>query len=229
MSTILLLTALAVEAAPLRALGGPWHATTIHGIAVEQTAAAHPVALALTGIGKVNAALSAALLITALRPAAVLMLGVAGALAPGLQIGDVILARETAQYDYGRRYHDHDLALAPMNRSTTARHPERFPADPVWLARVARSAGIQLMVGTVISGDTLVIAVDARQALHTRFAALACDMESAAVAQVCAELAVPFLAVRAISDTDETAPLPLEQAVTIAATNAAAVVWAALR
>ena len=229
---ILILAALEAEAAPVRAALTDLRPTLLHGLALEHAAlGGQPVALALCGIGKVNAALSAALLIAALHPAAVLMSGVAGALAPHLAVGDVVLGAATAQHDYGRRYADHYLALAPFDVATSARHPPRFIADPAWLTRAATAtlpAGTALQRGTIVSGDTLVIAAAARLALHQQWEALACDMESAAVAQVCAQLAVPFLAVRAISDTDEAAPLPPEDAVRLAAGNAAAVTLAAI-
>lgn len=46
-----------------------------------------------------------------------------------------------------------------------------------------------------------------KAALASRFTAVAVDMESAAIARVCAEHGVPFAAIRAISDTaDESLP-----------------------
>ena len=53
----------------------------------------HPVVLVLSGIGKVAAASTATLLIDRFDAAALVFTGVAGGLAPGVRVGDVVIAR----------------------------------------------------------------------------------------------------------------------------------------
>jgi len=59
------------------------------------------VVIALTGFGKVNAAMTTTLFIEHFRPNEVIFTGIAGALNPGVSIGDVIIAERTAQHDSG--------------------------------------------------------------------------------------------------------------------------------
>ena len=59
------------------------------------------VALAASGIGKVNAAMTATLLLDHFQPAEILFTGVAGGLNPDLAPGDIVLGEKTAQHDYG--------------------------------------------------------------------------------------------------------------------------------
>ncbi|HID21764.1 MAG TPA: 5'-methylthioadenosine nucleosidase, partial [Planctomycetaceae bacterium] len=66
-----------------------------------------------------------------------------------------------------------------------------------------------LHVGTVLTADHLVRTVAEKQQLAERFGAIAVDVETLAVAQVCRDEKKPFMAVRAISD-DLSSDLPPE-------------------
>ena len=59
----------------------------------------HEVVLVLCGIGKVAAATTTAVLLDALDVQALLLTGVAGGLAPGVQVGDVVVAGSLLQHD----------------------------------------------------------------------------------------------------------------------------------
>ena len=52
--------------------------------------------------------------------------------------------------------------------------------------------------GTIATGDSFIGAVAKKTQLRRDFGAHACEMEGAAVAQVCRELGVPFLVVRGL-------------------------------
>src|SRR5262245_14572197 len=54
-----------------------------------------------SGLGKVNAALAATLLLDHYGCRALLFCGVAGGVDPGLAIGDVVVGRRNLQHDYG--------------------------------------------------------------------------------------------------------------------------------
>ena len=60
-----------------------------------------PVVLVEAGIGKVNTALVATLLLDHFGCRSVLLTGVAGGIDPGLGIGDVVIADRLIQHDYG--------------------------------------------------------------------------------------------------------------------------------
>ena len=60
-----------------------------------------PVVLAQAGIGKVNAAAAATLLLSAFGARSLIFSGVAGGLNPSLSVGSVLLAERLAVHDYG--------------------------------------------------------------------------------------------------------------------------------
>lgn len=145
------------------------------------------------GIGKVNAALSTADLLTSEEVDAVISIGCAGSFAEDVRVGDIIIADRVAY---------HDVWCGEGNEFGQVEGlPKFFETDG---AMVADALGIieGSRRGLVICGDQFYIseAEDRRQkALYPD--ALAVDMESAAVAQVCHLRGIPFLAIKIISDT----------------------------
>jgi len=70
--------------------GRTFHTGTLHG---------QRVVLALSGIGKVAAAITATLLIERFGARRLIFTGVAGGLGEGVRVGDVVVARHTLQHD----------------------------------------------------------------------------------------------------------------------------------
>src|SRR5215470_11990030 len=62
---------------------------------------AHPVILAEAGVGKVASGLVSSLLLNHFNCAALIFSGVAGRLDEDLSIGDIVIADELVQHDYG--------------------------------------------------------------------------------------------------------------------------------
>ncbi len=174
------------------------------------------VVLVLSGIGKVAAATTVSVLASEFGPASLLFTGVAGGLAAGVRVGDVVLARELLQ---------HDMDASPLfpRYGVPLTGRSRFPADPGLSDRLAAAAmqslvdaphalgvdhltafGIdspRLHEGLVISGDRFVSTAIESSALRLALPdALAVEMEGAAVAQVCADHGLPFALLRVISD-----------------------------
>jgi adenosylhomocysteine nucleosidase len=110
------------------------------------------------------------------RPSLVLSTGFAGALLPGFRIGDIILAAEVTDL-YGNRW------------ATT--WPGELPP---------REGRPSLYRGRLVSAPHLVGRPEEKQALGRQHDALAVDMETATVAQLCSEQGVSFGCVRSISD-----------------------------
>ncbi len=123
--------------------------------------------------GQLTAALNRAL---ADHPnAAVVSFGVAGGLAPGVPVGDLIIAQAV-------------LCKA-----------ERWICDEAWVRRLLR-ANRGARVGTLAGSDSAVGDVAAKQALRTTTGALAVDMESHLAARAAQGAGRPFAVVRAVSD-----------------------------
>ena len=200
------------------------------------------VVLARTGVGKVNAAIAATLLIEHFRPSEVIFTGVAGGINPELQTGDIVIATKTAQHDLGTMGPDGFQHWAVRNPVDRKRNPVFFPADSLLLT-LAEAASRQfepermevgaidrtprVLKGIVVTGDMFVASADKKAELRQRLRADAVEMEGAAVAQVCWQQGIPCLVIRSLSDlADGAAETDFEAFSRIAARNSAALVSA---
>jgi adenosylhomocysteine nucleosidase len=132
------------------------------------------------------------------RPTCVLFAGFAGALAPGLAVGDLVQASEVRD-ETGRTW--------PVSRTALPRELEGSASGKPPLPSSSRRNGAQRSVpvsGALLTVSELASGPDAKRRLAERHGALAVDMESATAARLCAEADLPFLAVRAISDDART-------------------------
>ena len=151
------------------------------------------------GVGKVFAAMVTQHVIDAYGPSAVLSTGVAGGLSPLLNIGDVVVSRDTA-------HHDMDARALGFARGHIPFSDLRFFETDADLGRKALAArlpsGHQVLSGRILTGDQFISG--ARQETHAHLTEEltgdAVDMETAAIAQVCHAHGVPFVSVRTISD-----------------------------
>ena len=147
-----------------------------------------------SGIGKAAAARAATELILRERPDCIINSGCAGGLAPGQQVFDIVLGAQTA-------YHDVWCGEGNLPGQVQG-EPQRFDADPA-LLELARSLPCSYPVhcGLICSGDQFLTTAEATAKVRSLYPdALACDMESAAIAQVCRHYGVPFLSFRVLSD-----------------------------
>jgi len=159
----------------------------------------HEVVAVVSGIGKVAAATTATVLIERFGVRRIVFTGVAGGLAPGVNVGDVVVAGSFVQ---------HDLDASPIfpRYEVPLYGLSRFPTDAhlsAQLMAAARTAlpGVPLHRGLVASGDRFVSTTAESRALQVALPdALAVEMEGAAFAQVCHDYGIPFAAVRTISD-----------------------------
>jgi len=160
------------------------------------------VILLRCGVGKVNAAVAAQLLIDRFGVDAVFFTGLAGSLVPHLKRGDVVVANMVVQ-------HDIDLTAFGRRPGEIPDLARMIDADPK-LVHVAAEAGEQvlaqtgrdrqLVVGTIATGDSFVSDPKRIRWLQREFGAVATEMEGGAVGQVCQMNRVPFVVVRIISD-----------------------------
>jgi adenosylhomocysteine nucleosidase len=191
----------------VRAAGRDFWVGHLHG---------QPVVAVLSRIGKVAAAVTATVLLERFGVRAIVFTGVAGGLAPGVNVGDVVIASELLQ---------HDLDASPIfpKYEVPLMGIERFAADaaiadalsgvavdvlrdPVALIgqQAVDEFGIRapkVHRGLLVSGDRFVSTSTESEALRRDLPdALAVEMEGAAMAQVCHDYGVPFAAMRTISD-----------------------------
>ena len=143
------------------------------------------------GIGKVNAAVAALTLIENFHVRLVINTGVAGGTGSGAGILDVVVADRVAY---------HDVWCGPGTIDGQAAGCPPFFECPLSVDALNSIPGVKH--GLIASGDIFVSKPeDTARILKLYPDAMAVDMESAAIAQVCHLKNVPFLAVRVISDT----------------------------
>lgn len=149
------------------------------------------------GVGKVAAAMATQHFIDTYRPDAFIFSGLAGALNPAYEIGDILIARDCVQ-------HDLDASEMGFPRGTVPYTDYRFFETDKILCQYALSAQVShtIHVGRIVTGDQF---VSKRELAHMKYlthelAGDAVEMEGAAVGQVCTVNKVPFLIIRTISD-----------------------------
>lgn len=156
------------------------------------------IVLCKSGVGKVNAAVCTQILIDVFHVGTIIFTGVAGALHPDLDIGDLVVSTDCMQ-------HDMDVTPLGFERGMIPYAPVSiFPADE-GLVGLAYEIGHclfpgRMMKGRVLSGDQFVADRDKVHELHEQLQGICTEMEGAAVAQVCALNRIPFVILRSMSD-----------------------------
>ncbi len=145
------------------------------------------VAVIVTGHGQLAARRGAEALIAGHRPHWVISAGFAGGLASHVARGDIVMANAILG-ENGQR-----LAI-DLNLPADGEKPKGLHAGPL------------------LTIDRIVRTVAEKRSLGEKYGALAVDMESLAVAQVCQQEKQRFLAIRAITDAlDDELPRDVER------------------
>jgi adenosylhomocysteine/aminodeoxyfutalosine nucleosidase len=155
--------------------------------------------LAYSKIGKVNAALTAAILIEKFNAKKLLFSGVAGAIDKDLKIGDLIIATKTCQHDIDLTVFGYEPGFIPESKVF-------FECDETLnniAKKVAKKLNIKLKEGIIASGDQFIHSKEKKEWIAKTFKASAIEMEGGAVGCVCDNEKVPFFMLRAISDSAE--------------------------
>ncbi len=178
--------------------------------------AGHAIVLAEVIPGKVQTAAATQHLIDRYRVDLMMSCGSAGALAPHIQMGDVILADEITLHDFGlqTRAGFHPLGFYDHDHPDGLHYHRTLKADPALLTAAQQAANTvvwpkhtpQIKIGCLASGDQVIADAATKQWLYDTFQALAVEMESGAMAFVAHLNNVPWLAVRSISDQANSIP-----------------------
>ncbi len=150
----------------------------------------------LCGVGKVQAAYTTTKLLSTVDLDLIINVGVAGGLS--LTPQSLLIADQVV-------YHDVDLKAFNYAPGALPQHPEPFQADAASLARFKTmdlSGPFPVHFGMIASGDQFVTSKQTLFHILSRFPQVqAVDMEAAGIAHVATLENVPFLIIRAISDT----------------------------
>jgi len=156
------------------------------------------VAMLLCGIGKVNAAVGATLLIDKLEPDYLINTGVAGGFPDEVKIGDIVISTEV-------RHHDADATAFDYEFGQIPRMPVAFEADKELVEYASKvdfkNDKINVFQGPVLSGDSFIYHNRQINTIIERFPnIMAVEMEGAAIAQTSYLFNIPFILIRSISD-----------------------------
>jgi 5'-methylthioadenosine nucleosidase len=184
------------EAAPIaRALGFERDRCRVGDAEIELVVPGSDPTTGVDRIGPVHAAWALTRAIAVRKPDLVVNMGTAGGFAAqGLDIADLVLARDTM-------FHDARVALGGFD--AVARAHARLSASDAELdaiaSAIATCVGHAARTGLVSSGSSLDATAD-ELALFARMRTLAKDMELAALAAVCATERIPLVALKGVTD-----------------------------
>jgi adenosylhomocysteine nucleosidase len=179
-------------------------------------------------MGKVASAATTATLISHFGVSRIIFTGLAGAIDPSLNIGDVVISTQLVQHDMDASalpaYQPFEVPLLGITHfnadadmvekaSFSAQHyfSDFFNAeiDDRICSKIGITALPSVYKGIIASGDRFIAHIDEVTRLRTEIPGIMCvEMEGAAVAQVCYEYSVPFVVCRVMSDrADHAAPV----------------------
>lgn len=176
-----------------------------------------------SNVGKVNAAACAQILISVFKIDQLINTGVAGSLDTSIDIGDIVISTDAVQ-------HDMDVtALGFVRGEIPYSNTSFFTADEEMRARAVKAVSnvapeIHVFEGRVCSGDQFIASHEQKEAIVSTFGGLCCEMEGAAIAQVCHLNGIPYVIIRAISDkADDSAEMSYVEFEQMAAKRCAAI------
>ncbi len=160
------------------------------------------IVAAVSGIGKVFAAVCTEIMILHFGVDHVINIGVAGSLVKDLKVLDVAVAESAVQHDMNTS------ALGDPVGLVSGINIINFEADKELsniVCEVLDAKGIDHQTGVIASGDMFVDTDKQRDRIRRQFMAIAADMEGGSIAHVCYINNVPFTLIRSISDADGSA------------------------
>lgn len=164
------------------------------------TYAHHPIVVCKSGVGKVNAAITTQILIDHFHVEQIIFTGVAGALDPNLNIGDIVISTSCQQHDIDASGLGFKRGEIPMFN-----YPSIFKADDrlvdlAYNIASSRKEKNNVYKGKILSGDQFIADPKIAEQLYQQFSALCVEMEGAAVAHTAMLNDIPFVIIRSISD-----------------------------
>ncbi len=190
------------------------------------------VVVVRSGIGKVAAAVCAQMLIDRFDADCVINTGIAGGVADGLHVGDIVVSTSAVQHDFNVM--PFGYVRGYMCTGGDNQRPTEYVADENLRKIVVETASEKLgenhvHEGVVATGDMFVADFEIKQKIKAKFNAHATEMEGGAIAQACALNNTPFVVIRAISDlADGSASDSYEQFERKAAENCAEILMSCL-
>tara|TARA_B110001454_G_scaffold206975_1_gene217881 strand:+ start:371 stop:1084 length:714 start_codon:yes stop_codon:yes gene_type:complete len=182
------------------------------------------VIAAESGIGKVNAAITTGLLLGHFGCDSIAFSGCCGGISPKYNIGDILIADELIQHDYGAIVGGQLISSIPGSFPSLDDTDDNIAYVMPWRLKSAINNLFDnnTKFGRILTSDTYLACDKTRKMLHEQFQADGVDMEAAAIAQVCCSWHVPFIVVKVLSDlAGSNSPMEFEEFIDDASIKAA--------
>jgi adenosylhomocysteine nucleosidase len=205
----------------VEAMGSPPQKTLMGIPYWEGRIAGKHVVVAITGIGKTLTGSTSTLFITEFKPRMVLMSGTGARINPQLRTGDVIVATNVQEHDYGSLTRG-GMVYRPFNGPVDGNEMENDFSPPASLLAKADAAiltykgpevtangatyTVKARRGVVSSSDLFGVTQQRIDELKKNFRTDIMEMESGPLGHVCQQLGVPCIIVRAGSNMAQEAP-----------------------
>ncbi len=157
------------------------------------------VIIVKSGIGKVNAAICAQILIDLFEVTHIINTGVAGSLNADLDIGDILVSTDAVHHDMNVTVFGYKLGEVPQMGL------REFPADENMIKVAMETCrevnpDITVRSGRVASGDQFISDNAVKEFIISNFKGDCAEMEGASIAHAAHLSNIPFVIIRAISD-----------------------------
>lgn len=157
------------------------------------------VVICKSGVGKVNAAITTQLLVDQFAVSQIIFTGVAGAVDPKLDIGDIVISTSAIQHDLDASALGFKVGEVPMFD-----YPSDFPASEALVQLAEQAANslhdVKVIKGRILSGDQFIADYEKVKVLDKLFDGKCVEMEGASVAHVAMLNNVPYVVIRSMSD-----------------------------
>lgn len=159
------------------------------------------VVVVKSGVGKVNAALCAQALIYKFNVSKIINTGIAGAMAHGLGVLDIVFSTEAVYHDMDATGFGYKPTEIPQMQTSC------FQADKMMLDAaqkafhsIPEAEGHKAFAGRIASGDQFISDRKIKNHIQQICNPACVEMEGAAIAHACFVNGIPFLIIRCMSD-----------------------------
>ncbi len=177
------------------------------------------------GMGKVNAACCAAIMAERYSPDIIINTGVGGSLSDKLKVLDITVSNDAVQHDY-------DLIPLGYKKAQVDNFESPYFVCDEKLNEVIMAAADSLNLTSYLvrfaTGDQFVDGFKDKQRLANEFSAQICEMETGAIAQVCALNGIRFSSIRTVSDSGDDGAMEFTKFLKSAAENSTLVLKKAI-
>lgn len=157
------------------------------------------VVLVKCGVGKVNAAMSASVLVTLYNVDSIINTGIAGGLDDRIDIGDIVLSTEAQEHDVDVTGLGYVKGVIPDQDTSIYKADEKL-LSIAHMVCGKTNPDVNAFEGKIVTGDQFISDRQIRKSIMDSVGGMCTEMEGAAIAHVAHMSNVPFLIIRSISD-----------------------------